>query len=85
MQHALHHNLFHLIIVILVSVDALIVIFELLIDVGAFSKIVIWLMCNISTGAMCAINRPYIPFIHEKKNQTSLVFTNFILFSYNVF
>ena len=51
MQHALHHNLFHLIIVILVSIDAVIVIFELLIDVGAFSKIRFqWVIGNAYTS-----------------------------------
>lgn len=38
MQHALHDPRFHILIVVLVCLDALIVIFELLIDVGAFSK-----------------------------------------------
>jgi len=38
MQVALHGHYFHLIIVILVVLDALIVLFELLLDVGAFSK-----------------------------------------------
>lgn len=40
MQHALHNHWFHLVIVILVCLDALIVIFELLIDVGAFGQCV---------------------------------------------
>lgn len=38
MQHILHSNYFHIIIVILVVLDAFIVLFELLLDVGAFSK-----------------------------------------------
>jgi len=38
MQVALHSHYFHLAIVILVVLDALIVLFELLLDVGAFSK-----------------------------------------------
>lgn len=36
MQVALHSTLFHIIIVTLVIADAFIVIFELLLDVGAF-------------------------------------------------
>lgn len=36
MQRALHSTLFHIIIVLLVVTDAIIVIFELLLDVGAF-------------------------------------------------
>ena len=38
MQHALHNHWFHIVIVILVVLDAFIVMFELLLDVGAFSK-----------------------------------------------
>ena len=38
MQVALHSAWIHIIIVLLVVADALIVIFELLLDVGAFSK-----------------------------------------------
>ena len=38
MQHALHNHWFHVVIVILVVLDAFIVMFELLLDVGAFSK-----------------------------------------------
>ena len=38
MQVALHGHYFHLVIVLLVVRDALIVLFELLLDVGAFSK-----------------------------------------------
>lgn len=38
MQHMLHSNYFHIVIVILVVLDAFIVLFELLLDVGAFSK-----------------------------------------------
>lgn len=38
MQHSLHAAWFHVIIVLLVVTDALIVIFELLLDVGAFGK-----------------------------------------------
>ena len=38
MQYALHNHWFHIAIVVLVSLDALIVMFELLLDVGAFSK-----------------------------------------------
>ena len=38
MQVALHSHYFHLIIVSFVVLDALIVLFELLLDVGAFSK-----------------------------------------------
>ena len=38
MQHILHGHYFHIIIVILVVIDAFIVLFELLLDVGAFSK-----------------------------------------------
>ena len=38
MQVALHSHYFHIAIVSLVVLDALIVLFELLLDVGAFSK-----------------------------------------------
>ena len=38
MQVVLHGHYFHLIIVSLVVLDAIIVLFELLLDVGAFSK-----------------------------------------------
>ena len=38
MQVALHSNWIHFVIVVLVVADALIVIFELLLDVGAFGK-----------------------------------------------
>ncbi len=38
MQLVLHHTWLHLVIVFLVALDALIVIFELLLDIGAFSK-----------------------------------------------
>ena len=38
MQVALHGHYFHLIIVLLVVLDAMIVLFELLLDVGAFGK-----------------------------------------------
>ena len=40
MQHALHNHWFHVAIVILVVLDALIVMFELLLDVGAFSELI---------------------------------------------
>lgn len=39
MQSGLHNNWFHLTIIIFVCLDALIVIFELLLDVGAFSNV----------------------------------------------
>ena len=38
MQVIVHGHYFHLIIVLLVVLDAMIVLFELLLDVGAFSK-----------------------------------------------
>ena len=38
MQEVLHDHYLHIFIVILVALDAFIVIFELLLDVGAFSK-----------------------------------------------
>ena len=38
MQDALHNTWFHILIVLLVVADALIVLFELLLDVGAFGK-----------------------------------------------
>ena len=38
MQVVLHSQLFHIFIVTFVVLDALIVLFELLLDVGAFSK-----------------------------------------------
>ena len=38
MQVALHSHYFHIVIVSFVVLDALIVLFELLLDVGAFSK-----------------------------------------------
>ena len=39
MQAALHHKIFHLIIILLVVLDVIIVLFELFLDVGAFSKL----------------------------------------------
>ena len=38
MQAALHNTWFHVVIVLLVVADAFIVLFELLLDVGAFGK-----------------------------------------------
>lgn len=38
MQSALHNHWFHVVIVCLVALDALIVLFELLLDVGAFGE-----------------------------------------------
>ena len=39
MKAVLENHWFHLLIILLVLVDALIVIFELLLDLGAFSKL----------------------------------------------
>ena len=38
MQQALHNHFFHIFIVVLVCLDAAIVLFELLLDVGALGK-----------------------------------------------
>ena len=46
MQVVLHSHYFHLIIVSLVVLDAIIVLFELLLDVGAFSKYYTWVSDN---------------------------------------
>jgi len=41
LQAVLHNHWLHVVIVFLVALDALIVIFELLLDIGAFSKSII--------------------------------------------
>ncbi len=41
MQEALHSSYFHFIIIILVILDVLFVLFELLLDLGAFSKLLL--------------------------------------------
>jgi len=41
MQQVLHSSFFHLLIIVLVVLDVLLVLFELLLDLGAFSKYLI--------------------------------------------
>ena len=55
MQVELHSHWFHLVIVIFVVLDALIVLFELLLDVGAFGELFFFLFFLFFL-IMCAAN-----------------------------
>ena len=74
MQVALHSHLFHFFIIILVVLDALIVLFELLLDLGAFSES----SSTLSTPSSSTLSTPS----SSTLSTPSCIYTQYVSHSY---